>query len=69
MVLFHGRDDALVPVAQSVSLAQSLRDRGGKVLLRVFDGVGHEVMLPNPKLPQLLDELARFVATIDAADR
>jgi acetyl esterase/lipase len=60
--LFHGKIDKLVPVAQSLSLAQALQSQGGKVLLRVFDGVGHEVMLPNPHLAELLDELARFVS-------
>lgn len=65
--LFHGKDDALVPVAQSLSLAQALQASGGKVLLRVFDGVGHEVMLPNPHLAELLDELSRFLGAVDAA--
>jgi acetyl esterase/lipase len=65
--LFHGKDDVLCPVAQSVSLAQALEKQGGKVLLRVFDGVGHEVMLPNPHLGELIDELTRFIGAVDAA--
>jgi len=68
MFLFHGKTDALVPVQQSLSLAQEVQRRGGKVLLRVFEGVGHEVMLPqNPQLAQLLEELSAFILTVDAS--
>jgi len=66
VLLFHGKEDALVPVAQSVALAQALRDRKGEVLLRVFEGVGHEIMLPNPHLAELLEDLTRFLAAVDA---
>lgn len=63
--IFHGKKDHLVPVAQSVVLARKLQNAGVKVLFRVFDDAGHEIMLPNPHLKQLLRETTKFLMAID----
>lgn len=63
--LFHGETDYLVPVAQSVMLAQKLKSLEVPVLLRVFPKAGHEIMLPNKHLKQLLEELTRFLVAVD----
>lgn len=64
--LFHGDTDRLVPVSQSVLLAQKLKSLEVPVLLRVFPKAGHEIMLPNKHLKQLLEELTRFLLAVDS---
>jgi acetyl esterase/lipase len=69
--LFHGDKDVLVPVAQSVVMAQRLQASGVPVLLRVFPNAGHEIMLPdtpllrNPNFEPLVQEMTRFIAAVD----
>lgn len=63
--LFHGKQDNLVSVAQSVGLAKQLEANKVKVLLRVFENAGHEIMLPNKHLKQLLHEMTKFLVAID----
>lgn len=63
--LFHGKKDALVPVAQSVVLAEKLKANQINVLFRVFEDAGHEIMLPNKHLKQLLQEMTGFLLAID----
>jgi acetyl esterase/lipase len=41
ILLLHGDDDVVVPVAQSLSLADKLREAGGSVEIEVFPGIGH----------------------------
>jgi dipeptidyl aminopeptidase/acylaminoacyl peptidase len=41
LLLFHGSDDPVVPVAQSEVLVERIRDAGGAVDVVVFDGEGH----------------------------
>ena len=41
VILFHGLDDQVVPVAQSERLALALRERGVPVALHLFPGEGH----------------------------
>lgn len=65
--LFHGKNDPLVPVSQSVALAQALQAKGVRTLLRVFEDAGHEIMLPNKHLRQLLQETTQFLLAIDAS--
>lgn len=67
MFLIHGDKDALVPIAQSVMLAERLRDAGVKVLLRTVPDVGHEVLLPHASLAEILREISRFVVTVDGS--
>ena len=63
--LFHGRNDTFVPVGHSVLLAERLKQNRVPVLLRVFPGAGHEIMLPGPNFKQLLDEMTRYVIAVD----
>ena len=64
--LFHGKSDTLVPVSQSVIMAQKLKATGVKVLFRAFDRGGHDIMLPtSPHLAQLLREMTAFLVAID----
>jgi acetyl esterase/lipase len=63
--LFHGQSDTFVPVSHSVVLAERLRQNKVPVLLRVFPGAGHEIMLPGPNFKQLLDEMTRYVVAVD----
>lgn len=66
VLLFHGKSDKLVPVAQSVSLAQRLKAARVKVLFRAFDRAGHGIMLPtSPRLKQLLTDMTQFLVAID----
>jgi predicted peptidase len=39
---FHGSDDDIVPLSESVRLVERLRGCGGKVELTVYPGVGHD---------------------------
>lgn len=67
--LFHGDEDSFVSVAQSVSLAQKLEQHNVPVLLRVFQGADHEIMIPiedaNPNLMQLLKEMTGFILAVE----
>jgi dipeptidyl aminopeptidase/acylaminoacyl peptidase len=69
--LFHGDRDTLVPVAQSVALAQRLQASNVPVLLRVFPNAGHEIMLPstpqlpNPNFETLVQEMTRFIVAVE----
>ena len=65
VLIFHGINDQLVPVSQSLDLAQALNDNWVKHMLRVFDDVGHEILLPNKHLQQVLHELTAFLLAID----
>ncbi|MFM8482849.1 MAG: alpha/beta hydrolase family protein, partial [Actinomycetota bacterium] len=41
ILLFHGTEDPVVPIDQSIRLAESIRAHGGLVEDVVFDGEGH----------------------------
>ena len=41
LLVFHGSDDPVVPVAHSVTLAARVRRGGGDVELVVYEGEGH----------------------------
>jgi len=41
ILLFHGTDDPVVPIGQSIRLVESIRAHGGLVEDLVFDGEGH----------------------------
>lgn len=64
-LLIHGDIDDFVPIAQSLVLAQRLKDLQVPVLMKVAPGVGHEVLLPNPQLKNVLDTLTSFVIAVD----
>lgn len=63
--LFHGTNDKLVPVAQSVLMARALKAASVPVLFRTFEGAGHEIMLPNKHLKTLLRDMTGFLVKID----
>lgn len=65
VLLFHGKNDRLVPVAQSVQMARELKSKGVKVLFRAFDRAGHEILLPNKHLKTLLKDITAFLVAID----
>ena len=41
LLVFHGTDDPVVPVAHSIALADRVRSGGGEVELVVYEGEGH----------------------------
>jgi len=45
--LFHGRQDAQVPVGQAVALAQALQDAGGQCELTIYEDEGHRYVRPQ----------------------
>jgi acetyl esterase/lipase len=69
--LFHGDRDLLIPVSQSLVLAQRLQANNVPVLLRVFQNAGHEIMLPdtpllpNPNYEPLVLDMTRFIVAIE----
>jgi acetyl esterase/lipase len=67
--LFHGDKDRFVSVTQSVSLAQKLQQHNVPVLLRVFPGADHEIMIPfedkNKNLRQSLKEMTDFILVVE----
>lgn len=68
VLVFHGKADSLVPVAQSVRLAEELNRANVKMLLRVFDGGGHDILTADsPHLEQLLQEMTDFLLAVDAS--
>lgn len=62
--LIHGDKDNLVPIAQSVAMAEKLKAAGNKLLFKVVPGVGHEVLLPNPKLAEILQNIANYAVAV-----
>ena len=43
---FHGVDDDVVAVTESIGMAKALRDCGGKITLTLLPGVGHNAWSP-----------------------
>ncbi len=63
LLILHGSDDPVVPVAHSRALADAVNDAGGSATLVVYDGEGHGWSRPATAA----DELARaeaFLATV-----
>lgn len=69
VLLLHGDRDTLVPLSQAEAIEVRLRQRRVPYELRVFPGVGHELMGPNPHLLELIDELTQFLLAIDRRGR
>jgi dipeptidyl aminopeptidase/acylaminoacyl peptidase len=68
VLVFHGRDDVVVPVAQSQALVAAVQAAGGDAELVVYDGEGHGWSRPATGA----DELARteaFLARMQARGR
>lgn len=64
--LFHGDKDIIIPVSQSLLMAKKLKKHNVPVLMRVFPNAGHEIMLPNKHLKQLLKEMTDFILAVEA---
>jgi acetyl esterase/lipase len=65
--LIHGDKDKLVPIAQSVAMAQKLRASNANLLLKVIPGVGHEVLLPNPHFAEILRDISKYLIAVDGS--
>ena len=61
LLLLHGDDDKVVPVAQSAALAERLTAAGGEVALHIYQGEGHGWKRPDT----VTDELHRVEAFLD----
>ncbi|NND74822.1 MAG: S9 family peptidase [Ilumatobacter sp.] len=61
LLLFHGTDDEVVPIAQSESVAAAIRAAGGSVELVVYDGEGHGFRDPV-NVRDEYDRTERFLA-------
>ncbi|HPR56776.1 MAG TPA: prolyl oligopeptidase family serine peptidase [Bacteroidales bacterium] len=53
--IFHGRDDDVVPVEHSVSMANAIREAGGNVKLTIYPNVGHASWIPAFAEPELME--------------
>ncbi len=52
--VFHGEQDRIVPVSESRSMVNAIREHGGSVKYNEYEKVGHEVWLNALKEKQLL---------------
>jgi predicted peptidase len=52
--VFHGADDAIVPVSESRGMVAALKAAGGDVRYSEYAGVGHNVWLKVLAEPELL---------------
>lgn len=60
LLLLHGDTDPVVPVEQSITLAEAVRAAGGDVELVVFPGEGHGFRQPAHQLDEI-DRIATFL--------
>ncbi|MEO0883831.1 MAG: prolyl oligopeptidase family serine peptidase [Pseudomonadota bacterium] len=60
VLLIHGKDDLIVPAAQSRRMRNALRDAGKSVRLVEYRGEDHSLLSPGARL-KLLQELDTFV--------
>ena len=44
-LLLHGKEDTGVPPKNSISLAEKIKNKNGRVTLRLYDGINHSNML------------------------
>lgn len=61
MLMLQGRDDKVVPLAQSDQMVAAMRAAGADVEYQIYDGEGHGFR----KLSNVLDEYARTEAFLD----
>ncbi len=62
VLLIHGKDDTVVPFAQSTAMAKALKDAGKTVKLVELPGEDHWLSLAITRT-QMLAEVGRFLAT------
>lgn len=70
VLLAHGRADTIVRPVQSERLAAAIRARGGRVDLRMYDGIGHAALIgavasPLRWLAPVLNDIEGFVAAAE----
>ena len=58
MLVLQGRDDKVVPVAQSDAMVAAMRSGGAEVEYRIYEGEGHGFR----KLANVIDEYQRTEA-------
>jgi acetyl esterase/lipase len=63
-VVFHGQDDAVVPVAQSESFAELMEEAGNCVELHIASGEGHGFFNRSPWFERTLYRLDQFLASL-----
>ena len=54
---FHGADDGVVPLSESETVVDILREAGSDVRLTVYPGVGHDSWTQTYANPELYDWL------------
>ncbi len=60
VLLFHGQDDPVVPVQQSIDYAEAVRRQGGVAELVLYPGEGHGVALEANRRDQI-ERMERFL--------
>lgn len=63
LLVMHGDSDPVVPVEQSIRLADRVRESGGDVELHLFEGEGHGFRDPQHRLDEFA-LVARFLARV-----
>jgi len=61
LLVFHGTDDPVVPIAQSEALVERIRSAGGDVEFVVYEGEGHGFRDPANQLDEY-SRTERFLA-------
>jgi acetyl esterase/lipase len=59
--LFHGDADPLVPIAQSVVLAQKLKENNVPQLFDVLPGGGHDILVAMPHIKKVLTDITNVL--------
>jgi acetyl esterase len=63
--LFHGEADNLVPISQSVLIADKFKAAKVPVLFRTIPAAGHDILLNPTHLKIILNDLTPFLVTVD----
>ncbi|MEP7357687.1 MAG: prolyl oligopeptidase family serine peptidase, partial [Anaerolineales bacterium] len=60
MLIFHGREDKVVPVQQAIDFADAIQRRGGSVELVIFEDEGHSFRR-EANLRQVYEKMEQFL--------
>lgn len=63
-VVFHGKDDAVVPIEQSESFVQLMEEAGNRAELHVASGEGHGFFNRSPWFERTLYHMDRFLSSL-----
>ena len=66
MLLLHGKEDATVRVRNTISLAEKIEEKGGRVEAHYYEKLGHRSLIGSLARPfryfiPVLDDVAKFV--------